>query len=110
MLIVLIVLDIMDRRRNREGWTGRGVGEDKKEEEAEEALVINRMAEVMVLKEGMVEVMMVFVVEGGLISNLHTLVIGREIVHRERRKCIILRESGSWRTDWSFLQNSWCCG
>ena len=68
------------------------------------------MAEVMGLEEVVVEVVMVFVVEGGLISNLHTLATGREIVHRERRKCIILWDSGSWRKDWSFLQNSWCCG
>ena len=87
------------------GGRGRAGGEE--EEEAEE-VVINRMVKVMGLEEVVAEV--VFVVEGGLISNLHTLVIGREIVHRERRKCIILRESGSWRTDWSFLQNSWCCG
>jgi hypothetical protein len=77
-------------------------------EEGAEEVVINRMVEVMGLEEVVVEVVMVFEVEGGLISNLHTLVI--EIVHRERRECIILWESGSWRTNWSFLQNSWCCG
>ena len=66
------------------------------------------MVEVMGLEEVVAEV--VFVVEGGLISNLHTLVIGIEIVHRERRKCIILWEYGSWMKKWSFLQKSWCCG
>ena len=50
-------------------------------------------------------------VEGGLISILNTpLVIEREIVHRERREFIILWGSGSWRTDWTFLQISWCYG
>ena len=62
----------------------KGEWGEEEEKEAEE-VVINRIVEV-------------------------TLVIGIEIDHRERRKCIILRESGSWRTDWSFLQNSWCCG
>ena len=68
------------------------------------------MVEGMGLEEVVAEVVVVFVVEGGLTSNLHTLVIGIEIVHRERSKCIILWESGSWRTNWSFLQISWCCG